>query len=87
MRVSPKVPVPRTHRVPNDFAGVTDYERWCAEQLESMILAEGPESVPAFILEPMGGVSTGVVVSSEAYHQRVSCSSGAPSEAPTAISC
>jgi adenosylmethionine-8-amino-7-oxononanoate aminotransferase len=33
--------------------------------------AEGPETVLAFILEPIGGLSTGAVVSSAAYFERV----------------
>ncbi len=38
----------------------TDFSTWCAEQLEKLILAEGPDTVAAFIGEPVLG--TGGIV-------------------------
>jgi len=43
----------------------------CAEELARTIEREGPESILAFIIEPIGGLSTGAVVSSSAYFERV----------------
>jgi adenosylmethionine-8-amino-7-oxononanoate aminotransferase len=42
----------------------------CAEALEEAILAEGPETIAAFIVEPVMG-EYGVIVPPEAYFQRV----------------
>ncbi len=70
VREMPKVPAPLSYRVP---AGHTadSYALACADALEHAILREGPGSVLAFMLEPVGGVSTGAVVSPAAYYQRV----------------
>ncbi|GAA4343244.1 aspartate aminotransferase family protein [Variovorax defluvii] len=70
IRAMPKVPAPQSYRVPEGHT-VASYEKACAEALEQTILREGPETVLAFILEPIGGLSTGAVVSSAAYFERV----------------
>lgn len=71
MRVSPKVPAPLRYRLPNDVSDVAEHERRCADALEARIVAEGAETVLAFIMEPVGGVSTGALVSSAEYYRRV----------------
>ena len=66
----PKVPTPVTYRIPDGL----DEEAWalrCAQDLEDRIVSEGPESVLAFIQEPVGGVSTGALVTPAAYMSRV----------------
>ncbi|WP_300030655.1 aminotransferase [uncultured Roseobacter sp.] len=44
----------------------TEFSAWCAQQLEKMILAEGPETVAAFVAEPMLGTG-GIVPPPEGY--------------------
>jgi adenosylmethionine-8-amino-7-oxononanoate aminotransferase len=66
----PKVDAPFTYRLPE---GVTAeaHDEHCAQQLEETILREGPDTVLAFMIEPVGGVSTGALVSSHHYYRRV----------------
>ncbi len=47
-----------------------DFARRCAQDLEDLILAEGPETVAAFIAEPVMGAG-GVVVPPEGYWEAV----------------
>jgi len=70
LREMPKVPAPFSYRVP---AGHTaeSYALECADELERCIEREGPETVLAFVMEPVGGLATGALVSSQAYCQRV----------------
>ena len=42
-----------------------------ADLLEDKILAEGPDSVLAFIMEPIGGASTGALVAPDSYYPRI----------------
>ncbi|MBN9677715.1 aspartate aminotransferase family protein [Salipiger bermudensis] len=70
MREMPKVPAPRAYLDgldPSDPATGKHY----ADMLEAQIEAEGPESVLAFLLEPVGGASTGALVPPEGYMQRI----------------
>jgi len=66
----PKVAAPLSYRLP---AGHTQesFEAACAQELERAIEHAGAENVLAFILEPIGGLSTGAVVSSGRYFQEV----------------
>ncbi|KVG23666.1 aminotransferase family protein [Burkholderia ubonensis] len=66
----PKIPAPLTYRLP---VGVSaeEHVRACADALERCILDEGPETVLAFILEPVGGLSTGALVSPPAYYRQI----------------
>lgn len=66
VRAMPKVPGPTTYRLPEGYTAYT-HAMACADALETTIEREGPESVLAFMLEPIGGVSSGAVVSPEAY--------------------
>ena len=66
MQAMPKVPAPRAWLDaldPGDPATGTHY----AAMLEARILAEGPETVLAFIQEPVGGASTGALVPPAGY--------------------
>jgi len=70
MRPMPKIPAPRAYL---DGLDPDDSEtgRHYADMLEDCILAEGPETVLAFIVEPVGGASTGALVPPAGYMQRV----------------
>lgn len=67
---SQKVPVPFSYRKPlNCDAG--DYARYCANCLEDKIGELGAENVLAFVIEPVGGLSTGCVVPPAEYFRRI----------------
>ena len=70
MRIMPKVPAPFTYRVPEGFDTQT-YTQHCVEALDTAILDEGPENVLAFIMEPVGGIATGALVSPDFYYKAV----------------
>ena len=61
MQVMPKIPTPFTYRVPEGY-DADSYASHCAEALEMQILDEGPDTLLAFIMEPVGGVATGALV-------------------------
>lgn len=70
MRAMPKIPAPRAYLDgldPDDPATGTHY----ADMLEHKILEEGPETVLAFIVEPIGGASTGALVPPAGYMTRI----------------
>ena len=69
-RLMPKVPAPFTYRLPAGHTAQT-YAEHCAAALEETILREGPETVLAFFLEPVGGLATGALVAPDAYYARV----------------
>lgn len=64
----PKVPAPTWYR---DSDPPHDAGLRYARALEQTILAEGPESVLAFIMEPVGGASTGALVAPDSYYPEV----------------
>lgn len=66
----PKIPAPRCYLDRDDL---NDEERGIkyAEMLRTKILQEGPETVLAFVMEPVGGASTGALVAPESYYQRI----------------
>jgi adenosylmethionine-8-amino-7-oxononanoate aminotransferase len=70
MRRMPSVPAPRAYL---DRDGLSDDERGLryAELLRDKIIELGPESVLAFIMEPVGGASTGALVAPDSYYGRV----------------
>jgi len=70
MRMMPKVPAPRAWLDgldPDDPATGRHY----ADMLAARIETEGPETVLAFIVEPVGGASTGALVPPAGYMERV----------------
>ena len=77
MKAMPKIPAPRCYldraldREP--YAGLSDEELAAryADNLREEILKQGPESVLAFIYEPVGGASTGALVAPPLFRQRV----------------
>ncbi len=69
-RLMPKVPAPFTYRLPEGHTPESHAEQ-CAVALEETIVRDGPETVLAFILEPVGGLATGALVAPDAYYGRV----------------
>ena len=69
-RAMPKVPTPFTYRLPPNHSRES-FARHCAEALEQVIQSEGPETVLAFIMEPVGGLATGALVAEEIYFHLV----------------
>ncbi len=70
MRPMPKIPAPRAYLDgldPQDPATGLHY----ANMLETKILEEGPKTVLAFIVEPIGGASTGALVPPAGYLARI----------------
>jgi len=70
MQAMPKIPAPRAYLDgldPDDPATGLHY----AQMLEQEILEQGPETVMAFIIERIGGASTGALVPPAGYMQRV----------------
>ncbi|MBT3628761.1 MAG: aminotransferase class III-fold pyridoxal phosphate-dependent enzyme [Rhodospirillaceae bacterium] len=47
-----------------------EFSKWCAAKLEEMIIAEGPDTIAAFIAEPVMGAG-GVVPPPEGYFQEI----------------
>lgn len=70
MRIMPRVPAPFRYRVPEGY-DADSYEQYCIAELENTIVREGPESVLAFIMEPVGGIATGALISSDGYYSSV----------------
>jgi adenosylmethionine-8-amino-7-oxononanoate aminotransferase len=70
MKPMPKVPAPFTYRLPANH-DPDSYARQCAAALEDAIKREGPETVLAFIMEPVGGLATGALVAPDHYHGAV----------------
>ena len=60
----PRIPAPDPYRQPHS-PGTT------GEALESELQRQGPESVAAFLAEPIGGSSSGAVVPSRSYWHRI----------------
>lgn len=70
LRPMPKIATPR-HYLDGRDEDPEAYGRRHADMLEEAILREGPETVMAFIMEPVGGASTGAVVAPDGYYQRI----------------
>lgn len=66
----PKIPLPRCQTtVHGPGRGPCDLS--CADALEEAILAAGPETVSAFIAEPIGAAMSAVLVPPPGYYQRI----------------
>ncbi len=66
----PKVSAPFTYRTP-DGISVEENGKRCLAELEQKIIAEGAESVLAFLMEPIGGTATGCLVAPDLYYTGV----------------
>ena len=69
MQAMPKIPAPRAYLDGLDASDPATGDHY-ADMLEACIEAEGPESVLAFIVEPVGGASTGALVPPAGYMGR-----------------
>ena len=70
MRMMPKIPAPRAYLDGLDADAVSTGHHY-ADMLEDCIQSEGPESVLAFVVEPVGGASTGALVPPAGYMERI----------------
>lgn len=70
MQDMPKIPAPRAYLDGFDMAS-PETGLYYANLLEEKILAEGPETVLAFIVEPIGGASTGALVPPAGYMEMI----------------
>lgn len=70
MREMPKIAAPTCYL---DRDQLTEEERGLkyARLLREEILRQGPETVLAFIMEPVGGASTGALVAPDSYYQEI----------------
>lgn len=70
MRDMPKIPAP-TYYLDQDI--LSDEERGLkyAEMLRDEIIAQSPDTVLGFIMEPVGGASTGALVAPDSYYKRI----------------
>lgn len=66
----PKIAAPATYL---DRDNLTEEQRGLkyAELLRDKIIEEGPDTVLAFIMEPVGGASTGALVAPDSYYGRI----------------
>lgn len=69
-RVMPKIPAPFSYRLPENH-DVDSYARHCANALEETIRKEDPDSILAFIMEPVGGLATGGLVAPDHYYSTI----------------
>jgi len=70
MATMPKIPAPTCYLDQDELSLEQRGERYAA-MLREKILEEGPDTVLAFIMEPIGGASTGALVAPDSWHRRV----------------
>lgn len=70
MRVMPQIAAPTAY-LDRDNLSMEQRGVKYADLLKEKILEEGPESVLAFIMEPIGGASTGALVAPDSYYPRI----------------
>lgn len=70
IRFMPSVPAPTAYRDRDNLSMEQRGHRY-ADMLEERILAEGPETVLAFIMEPIGGAATAALVAPDSYFPRI----------------
>jgi len=70
MATMPKIPAPTCY-LDRDALSLDQRGLRYAELLREEIIRQGPDSVLAFIMEPVGGASTGALVAPDSWHQRV----------------
>jgi adenosylmethionine-8-amino-7-oxononanoate aminotransferase len=66
----PAIPAPTAYR-DRDNLSMEERGLRYADMLEEKILAEGPDSVVAFIMEPIGGAATAALVPPDSYFARI----------------
>src|SRR5688572_7279279 len=70
LRAMPRVPAPRTYRPPDGHTAES-HARACADALEAEFQRQGPRTVLAVIMEPVGGLASGATVAPDAYYEAV----------------
>ena len=70
MRMMPKVPAPTCYLDRDELSAEERGLRY-AEMLRETIEQEGPDTVLAFIMEPVGGAATGALVAPDSYYPRI----------------
>lgn len=70
MKSSIKIPAPFSYRQPEGF-DPDSYARYCAEALEKEILNQGADSVLAFVIEPIMGLSGGATFATDEYYKAI----------------
>ncbi|WP_428408739.1 aspartate aminotransferase family protein [Hyphococcus sp.] len=70
IREMPKIPAPRAYLDRDNLSDDARGHRY-ANMLRDKIEELGPENVLAFIMEPIGGASTGALVAPDRYYQRI----------------
>jgi adenosylmethionine-8-amino-7-oxononanoate aminotransferase len=70
MREMPKIPAPTCYLDRDNLSMEQRGEKY-ADMLAHEIERQGPESVLAFIMEPVGGASTGALVAPDSYYARI----------------
>ncbi|MTI16437.1 aspartate aminotransferase family protein [Rhodobacteraceae bacterium RKSG542] len=70
MQEMPKIPAPTCYL---DKDNLSDEQRGhkYAQYLREEIIKQGPETVLAFIMEPVGGAATGALVAPDSYYQAI----------------
>lgn len=70
VRAMPKTPAPRAYLDRDNLSDEARGLRY-ADMLRDKIEEIGPENALAFIMEPVGGASTGALVAPDSYYQRI----------------
>ena len=70
LREMPRIPAPTCY-LDRDPLSMDERGLRYAEMLRQEILRQGPETVLGFIMEPVGGASTGALVAPDPYYARV----------------
>ena len=70
IQAMPAIPAPTAYR-DRDNLSMEERGLRYADMLEEKILSEGPESVVAFIMEPIGGAATAALVPPDSYFPRI----------------
>jgi adenosylmethionine-8-amino-7-oxononanoate aminotransferase len=70
MRVMPKISAPRCYLDKNEMSH-QKRGLYYAELLRDEIIRQGAETVLGFIMEPVGGASTGALVAPDSYYGRI----------------
>lgn len=70
MKSSTKIPAPFSYRQPEGF-DEPGYAQHCAEALEKEILLQGADTVLAFVMEPIMGLSGGATYSTDDYYKTI----------------
>src|SRR5207248_2935873 len=70
IQTMPKIPAPRCYLDRDNFSDAERGLRY-AEMFREKIIELGPETALAFIMEPVGGASTGALVAPDTYYPRI----------------